>query len=447
MDQRRVMIDCGLFQERVYESRNWGPPLLPPSSIDALVLTHAHVDHCGLLPRLVAQGFSGPIITTQATAELLAVMLRDSAKIQLEDANYKIKRHRREGRENAKPQPQPLYTLDDAEQAIRQVQPEAFRDWITVVPNVRLQFHDAGHILGSASLEFDATEGSLRRTVIFSGDIGQWNKPIIPDPAPVKRADYVVMESTYGDREHQEEGDVGSKLGRIIQETSARGGKVVIPIFALERAQELMYHISRLVHEEQIPKLPVYVDSPMAVDVTEIFRKFQEHFDEETWKLIKLGEPPLQFPGLKMTRSTEESRLINDVRGPAIIMSTAGMCNAGRIKHHLRQTIENPKNTLLFVGYQGEGTLGRQILDGKPRVRIHGREFHVKAKVERIYGFSAHGDRTDLLRWLGHLESPPKHVYLTHGEEDASLRLAHDIQQELKFPVTVPQYESAYDIE
>jgi len=443
---QHILIDCGLFQERTFESRNWAPPMIPPSSIDAIVLTHAHIDHCGLLPRLVAQGYRGPIITTHASGELLAVLLRDSAKIQQEDVAYKAKRHQKEGRAAKKPAPQPLYSMDDAEQAIRLVQPERFRTWISVTPDVKLQFHDAGHILGSASVEFAAHAEVGARTIVFSGDIGQCNKPLIRDPAPFSHADYVVMESTYGDREHQEEGDIAAKLGRIIKDTTARGGKVVVPVFAVERAQELMYHISRLVHEKEISPLPVFLDSPMAVDVTEIFRRYRDHFDEETWQLIHLGEPPLQFPGLKMTRSAEESRAINDVRGPAVIMSTAGMCNAGRIKHHLRQTIESPKNTVLFVGYQGNGTLGRQILDGQSEVRIHGRTYRVRAKVERIYGFSAHGDRTDLLRWLGHLKTPPMHVYLTHGEEAAALRLAEDIRTELRFPVTVPHYESVYDL-
>lgn len=442
--QSLVMVDCGMFQERQYASRNWNSFRFPPHEIDALVLTHAHIDHCGLIPRLVANGFRGPILTTRATAKLLPIMLRDAAKIQQEDAEYKKKRHKREGRQERFP-PQPLFTNQDAEAAIALIEPHCFRSWVQVRDDLRVQFHDAGHILGSASLEF-TTESETPITVVFSGDVGQCGKPLIRDPEPFRKADYVVLESTYGDREHRDEGDIGERLREVVQATVARGGKVIIPTFAVERAQELMYYISRLVHDKQLPNIPVFLDSPMAVDVTEIFRQHRDNFDQETWQLIQLGEPPLQFPGLQMTRSTADSIAINDVKGPAIIMSASGMCTAGRIKHHLRQNIEDPRNTILFVGYQAVGTLGRQIADGKPQVRIHGKQHRVLAQVDRIYGFSAHGDRTDLLNWVGHLDAPPKRVFLTHGDEDAALALAASIREQLEFNVSVPQYESMYDL-
>ena len=440
-----VMVDCGMFQERQYSARNWHPFQFDPSLITTLLVTHAHIDHCGLIPRLVAQGFSGSIIATRATAELLGVMLRDAAKIQAEDAAYKAKRHRRDPQKR-RFAPEPLFTPEDAERAIDLIEGVRFRTWTPIADQIRLQFHDAGHILGSASLEVEATEGDMTRTILFSGDVGQWDKPLIRDPALLTRADYVVLESTYGDRDHRDEGDIGEKLGEVIKRTVRRGGKVIIPTFAVERAQELMYHISRLVHDDQLPAMPIYLDSPMAVDVTEIFQRHRDNFDEETWQLIHLGEPPLKFRGLHFSRSTEDSQAINRVRGPAIIMSTSGMCTAGRIKHHLRQHIEDKKNTILFVGYQAHGTLGRSILEGNDTVRIHGRNYKVKAEVDRIYGFSAHGDRSDLLRWLGELEAPPRRIYLTHGDEDAALSLALCIRERLKFPVSVPHYGSMYDL-
>ncbi len=295
-------------------------------------------------------------------------------------------------------------------------------------------------------LEFHVREGGREQTLLFSGDIGQWGKPLIRDPTLFTEADYVVMESTYGDREHVDGGSIEQQLEDVIRETAGRGGNVVIPTFAVERSQELMYHISRLVHADRIPDIPIYLDSPMAVDVTEIFRRFRDCYDEPTWELISSNEPPLRFPGLRMVRGVEESKAINRVKGPHIVMATSGMCTAGRIKHHLRNNIGDARSTILFVGYQAHGTLGRQILEGSPLVRIHGRQWKVKAEVRRIDGFSGHADRLGLLKWVGNLRSAPKEIFLVHGEEEAANSFAQLIKQRLSWKTTVPAYRQTTEL-
>jgi metallo-beta-lactamase family protein len=301
-------------------------------------------------------------------------------------------------------------------------------------------FRDAGHILGSAMLQLDLTEGGSGRSIVFSGDVGQWNKPLVRDPSTFERADYVVMESTYGDRNHGSSGDIEEQLKTVIRATVERGGNVVIPTFAVERAQELMYYISRLVHADAIPDIPVYLDSPMAVDVTRLFDQFRNALDDEARALFRSDHAPLRFPGLHMVQSTDESKAINRVKGPCIIMAASGMCTGGRIKHHLRHNIGRPECTVLFVGHQGRGTLGRQILDGDAHVRIHGQTYRVKAQVTRIEGFSAHADQAGLLRWLAGFRSAPRRLFLTHGEEEVSLHLAEHVRAALGWSVTVPHY-------
>lgn len=436
----KVLVDCGLFQERQFQDRNWHDSPIPPGEIDAVVLTHAHLDHCGLLPKLVREGFSGPIYCTRPTAALSEIVLRDSAEIQEEDAAYKKRRHARERRRGKHPEV-PLYTEADVEQTLPRFQGIPYRKLTQIGPDIAITLHDAGHILGSAMLEIQT--GTPSRRLLFSGDIGQWGKPLIRDPTSLPGADYAVMESTYGDRDHQDGGDIETQLLRVINETVERGGNVVIPTFAVERSQELMYHISRLVHDNRIADIPVFLDSPMAVDVTDIFRQYPDCFDQETWQLITSDEPPLRFPGLKLVRTVQESRAINSRRGPSVIMASSGMCTGGRIKHHLRQNLERPQSTILFVGYQSQGTLGRQILDRKQLVRIHGRDYRLRAEVAQIFGFSGHADRQGLMRWLGHFESAPRRVFLTHGEEQASKSLANRIDDELGWPVSIPDYQEA----
>lgn len=442
-----MLVDCGLVQERPYLDRNWDPCPLPAHEVDAMLLTHIHIDHSGLIPRFVRDGFRGPIYTTRATEQLLETVLRDAARIQEEDVEYKRKRHRSEGRKGGPHPPTVLFEDQDVDRTLPLVKPVKYEVPFQVGEGVRALFRDAGHVLGSAMIEVQVDRDGKSRRIVFSGDIGQPNKPIIRDPSFFESADYVVMESTYGDRDHEQAGDIEEQLGDVIRSTIDRGGNVVIPTFAVERAQELMYFISRLVRARRIPAVKVFLDSPMAVDVTEIYRGLSDFFDAETLAMMAADRPPLRFPGLTMSRSVNESRAINNYRQPCIIMASAGMCNAGRIKHHLRLNIGRPESTILFVGHQGNGTLGRQILDGQPVVRIHNQEYKVRARIAQLYGFSGHADRTGLLEWLGHFKQPPRKVFLTHGEEAVALNLARQIEQKFGYSVHVPQYREVVELE
>jgi metallo-beta-lactamase family protein len=441
----RVLIDCGMFQEHRFTDLNWEPSPVPPREIDAVLLTHAHLDHCGLLPKLVEEGFRGPIYTTAASADLTELVLHDSAEIQMEDAAFKRKRHRKEGRKTPHPEI-PLYTTAHVTRTVRRLAPVAYGEPVRINSHVTAVFHDAGHILGSAMIELRVEEGGQTRRLIFSGDIGQWDKPIIRDPTTFAEADYVVMESTYGNRDHRPNGDVQTQLARVIDETIAAGGNVVIPAFAIERTQELTYHFHQLSHRGWAAGVPIYLDSPMAIDATEIYRRHRECFDEEAWRLVEAGHSPLGFDGLKMVRGVEESKTINAIDRPAIIMATSGMCNAGRIKHHLRHNLGRPESTILFVGYQAPGTLGRQILDGAREVRIHGILWPVRARIEQIHGLSGHADRQALHRWLAAFQRPPRRLFLNHGEPEACEALAQHARTDLGWEVAVPQFHETVDL-
>lgn len=440
-----MMIDCGLFQEREFQDRNWAPSPVPPRDIDAVLLTHVHIDHSGLLPRLVREGFRGPIYATRPSCDLAEPLLRDSAEIQEEDAAYKRRRHQKEGR-RGKHHELPLYTENDVNDTLPLFRAVPYSKPVPIIEGVEAVFHDAGHILGSAMIEVRIDEGGAPYTLLFSGDIGQTDKPLIRDPTLFRRADYVVMESTYGDRNHEQGGEIETQLADLINRTAARGGNVVIPTFAVERAQELMYHISRLAHHDRIPDLAVFLDSPMAVDVTDIYLRHPDAFDRETWALLASGESPLRFPGLRLVRTIEESKAINHHRQPAIIMATSGMCTSGRIKHHLRHNLEREESTVLFVGYQGQGTLGRQILERRPEVRIHNRQYRVRAEVAQLYGFSGHADRRGLLEWVKAFEAPPRRLFLTHGDESAARSLAEAIRAQLGWKVTIPAYREVAEL-
>jgi metallo-beta-lactamase family protein len=308
-------------------------------------------------------------------------------------------------------------------------------------------FHDAGHILGSSIVEVAHEQNGETCRFVFSGDLGQRDKPILRDPVVFSEADYVILESTYGDRNHNGSADVEGQLAQIIRETIEAGGNLVIPVFAVERAQELLYHLGRLIRDDQIPQVEVILNSPMATEVTKVFRRHRECFDEEAWAMIESGEPPFRFPGFQMVQSVDESKALHRKKQPAIIMATSGMCTAGRIKHHLRHNIARPESTILFVGYQAHGTLGRKILDGDPEVRIFGAMHPVRARIERIEGFSGHADRNGLLGWLEGLRRPPKHVFLVHGEEEEALSLAETIRNDRGWEVTVPKYQDKVTLE
>ncbi len=443
----KLLIDCGLFQEREYQSRNWDAFPFDPAKLDAVVLTHAHLDHVGTLPRLVDQGFTDkPILATEPTVELAALVMLDSGRIQEEDAKYKLKRHRKKGHKGPHPVV-PLYTVEQAQRTVPLLKGYPYDKPLTLNENVTLTFIEAGHILGSASLLFEIKDNNEIRKVVFSGDIGQHGKPLIRDPGKIDTAEIVVMESTYGDRNHRDAGPVDVQLGRIINDTFKRGGNVIIPTFAIERAQELMYHISELAYADKIPDVPVFMDSPMAVDATEIFKRYRGYMDDETVAMFDKHEPPLRFPGLTLVRNVEESKAIKLRTTPSIIMSSSGMCTAGRIKHHLKNNITDPNSTILFVGFQAQGTLGRRLVQGEKEVRIHGEMWPVNARIEQIHGFSGHGDQEDLLNWLAQMDPSPHRVFLTHGELESAEVLEKILHE--RYPhmnIKIPSYQHTVEI-
>ncbi|MGZ5479064.1 MAG: MBL fold metallo-hydrolase RNA specificity domain-containing protein, partial [Candidatus Aminicenantales bacterium] len=445
-DGLRGLVDCGLYQERPFLDRNWDPFPVPPDELDFILLTHAHLDHSGLIPRIVRDGFAGTILTTAATADLMSIALMDSAEIQEEDAAFKIRRHQREGRTVDHPVV-PLYTTEDVQATMPMVEEAAYDAPVRLSDTVSVRFRDAGHILGSAMIELTVRTGSATRTVVFSGDIGQWDMPFVCDPTLFEKADYVVMESTYGDRDHEDRARVDELLARTIIETAAAGGNVVIPTFAIERAQDLMFHISRLVYDKAIPALPVYLDSPMAREVTQAFERHDEFLDVEMRRLFISGRHPFRFPGLTIVRTPEESKAINNGRGPAVIMAGSGMVTGGRVKHHIAMNIGRPESTILFVGYQARETLGRQILEGAPEIRILGRTIPVKARVTKINGFSAHADRKGLAHWLDGYQSPPRRLFVTHGDADVAAKTAEGIRQERHWTVELPEYREVWDLD
>jgi len=441
----RILVDCGLYQEREFISRNWEPFPFDPSSVDVMVLTHAHLDHVGLIPKLVKEGFGGDIFMTPPTRELARIILTDAAHIQEEDAAFKRKRHAREGRASPRPVV-PLYVLDDVNEALRQFRIVECGETSELDKNVSFTLHEAGHILGSTSVAFHVREGTETRTVLFSGDLGQWDKPLVNDPSCIETADYVVMESTYGDRRHADNGPIEDQLADVINSTIDAGGNILIPTFAVERAQELMYYIGKLVRNDRVPNLMCFLDSPMAVNVTEVFRAGRHELDAEAQAVLNAGESLFAFPGMKLVRHVSDSKAINRIRGSCVIMAGSGMCTAGRIKHHLVRNISRPESTIAFVGYQADGTLGRQIVDGRSRVRILGKMREVKARIAQIHGLSAHADSDELLRWLSCIEQP-KRIFLTHGEEKAALTLRDIISHGNGLDVEVPNYKGAYELD
>ena len=441
----KLLVDCGLFQEREFSYRNWERFPVPPDEIDYILLTHVHLDHSGLIPKLVREGFSGDILATSASIEMFPIVILDSARIQEEDAAFKKKRHKKEGRKGAYPEI-PLYTVKEAKQCLPLLKDVSYNEYIDLNSQVKVCFHDAGHILGSAMIEVIVHNEKGRKNIIFSGDIGQWDKPLMKDPTYFDRADYVVMESTYGNRNHDDPKNVDKKLCAVVNETVEAGGNILIPTFAIERAQEILFHISRLAREKRIPYLMTFLNSPMAVEITKVFKRSKRFFDKETLELFRKGQSPFDFPGLRLVQSVEASKAINEIRGSTIIMAGSGMITGGRIKHHLIRNITRPESTLLFVGYQAAGTLGRLILDGKPEVRIHGQLYPVKMRIEQILGFSAHADRTDLARWLNHFKSPPQRVFLTHGEEKSILSLSDTIRSKDGWKVNAPKYQEEFQL-
>ncbi len=440
VDETKILVDCGLYQERQFVSRNWAPFDVPPASLKAVLLTHAHLDHCGLLPKLVKEGFKGRIFCTSATAEIAKIILMDAAKIQEEDAAFKKKRHKKEGREGPHGD-QPLYTAGDAEKCFPLFAPVEYGDTVRIAPGLEAVFSEAGHVLGSSFINVGFSQNGDARNVLFSGDVGRKNRPIIRDPDGATHGDYVLVESTYGDRVHGGREDIKAAIGEVICQTRAAGGNLIVPSFALERAQELLYFIHELQHEDAIPHVMVFLDSPMASAITKVFRNHPDLFDGAMRRLMQKHESPFAFDGLKFTESTKESKAINTIKGTVVVIAGSGMCTAGRIKHHLANNIARPESTIMFVGYQAIGTLGRRIVDGDPEVRILGANYPVKARVVQIHGFSAHADKEELIEWLSSLRKPPRKLFVVHGEAQSAEHFGQFIHERTGWDVAVPDYQ------
>jgi len=438
-EKSRILVDCGLYQEREYLSRNWEPFPVRPESIDNVILTHGHLDHCGYLPKLVQAGFQGKIFCTPPTAEITEIILLDAAKLQEEDAEKKKKRHRQEGRMPFYPEV-PLYTREQARTVFPQLTPVPYQQEFYPGPDVTACLYDAGHILGAAIVELIIRENAQAKKLIFSGDIGRQNQPVLCPPTRLESVDYVVLESTYGNRQHENYTAGVDRLAQIIRETQAAGGNLVIPAFAVERSQELIFYFNQLLQNNQIPHLVVFLDSPMAIDVTEIFNRYSDYCCEEIKNLIKSGHSPFDFPLLKTTRSVAESKAINHLKGTSIIIAGSGMCTGGRIKHHLVTNITRPESTILFVGYQAQGTLGREILSKPEQVRILGQQYPVLARIEKINGLSVHADQTELLHWLAGFQKGPQKIFLVHGEKEVIFDFARVVGSKSAGQVTIPKY-------
>lgn len=421
----KILVDCGLFQGQGADARNHAPFPEAIHSLAAVVLTHAHLDHTGRLPLLARAGFAGPVFATPATVDMAALILRDAAKIQAQDAE----RHNRARQRAGEPPFVPLYSLADAEQIIGQLRPAPYNESVAVAPGIQVRFVEAGHMLGSASLQLLVEDGGVRRTVVFSGDLGPKSAPILREFEPFTQADLVFLESTYGDHDHQDFPQTVTEFIAILRDAIAQGGKILVPTFAVGRAQLLTALLAWAFRNKELKPFPLFLDSPMAIEASRIYEKHGELYDDEMVAFLR--ERPIRhdLATLRMTASADESRAINAVPGPCLIMAGAGMCTAGRILHHLRHNLWSPQTHVVIVGYQGRGTLGRQLVDGARRVSIFGEQIAVRAKVHTLGGFSAHAGQTDLLAWMTALAPVKPRVVLTHGEDQPRTTLAKLIQQ------------------
>ncbi len=439
---KKILIDCGLQQGRD-EINNRELPFAP-NTIDYVLITHAHIDHSGRVPMLIKQGFEGEIWTTRLTKELLEIMLVDSAHIQESDAEYENRKNMRAGRQLV----EPIYTMQDALNTLPYIHPCEYEQRVELCEGVTAVFTDAGHLLGSASITMEVTENGVTKTIVFSGDIGNINQPIIRDPILLKKADYVVMESTYGDRNHQEVWSYTSELAKVIDRTLGRGGNVVIPAFAVGRTQEVLYFIRRIKQEglvKSVPDFPVYIDSPLATKATSIFGgDLRGYLDEEALQLVREGTSMFSFPGLRCTESVDESKLLNMDHAPKVIISASGMCDAGRIRHHLKYNLWRSESTIVFVGFQSPGTIGRAMLDGAKSVKLFGEEIAVRAEIENFKGLSSHADRDHLLEWAQSFENTA-HFFVVHGDREVAPYFAESLRK-LGLSAHAPQYTEVYDL-
>lgn len=445
----KILLDCGQFQGgKAQEALNYEEFPFNPADVDYLILSHAHIDHCGRIPLLVKRGFTGDIYCTDATAELLEIMLKDSGYIHEKEAEWKNKKNERAGR----PFVEPLYTYNDAVAALKFIKPVLYDQLIELNDEMKICFNDAGHILGSAITELWVTENENVSKIVFSGDLGVMERPILRNPTIIKKADYVIMETTYGNRLHPENSLDVKRLMDIIRDTAARGGTTVIPSFAVGRTQELLYELNKVIdndseYRKDFENLKVYVDSPMATTATEVFNHNAQVFDEDTKAYIARGDHPLEFKNLKFTKTSQESMWLNTNSDPKVIISASGMCEAGRIRHHLKHNLWNKKASIVFVGYQAEGTLGRFLVEGAEEVTLFGEKIQVNAEIHNLEGFSGHADRDGLLQWLSGFQKEPKHIFLVHGEPQAKEDFAVTVKEKLGYEPIVVRGNSEFVLE
>lgn len=446
----RYLLDCGLYQGRRKEAREVNGNLpFAAGSVEAVILSHAHTDHTGNLPTLVKNGFGGPVYATPATTDLCQAMLPDSAYLQERDAEFIRKRTRRRrsiGIEDEAEVMEPLYGIADAEAALRLFSSKLCAEPYQAGRGITATHIEAGHMLGSTSLYLELSENGKKTRLAYSGDIGRVNLPIIRDPQPMPPVDYAIMESTYGDRLHKDPGAVKDKLAEAVNRTAARGGRVIAPAFAVGRTQQVVLLLHELFNEQRCPRIPIFVDSPLAVNVTEVFRRHPYLFDEATNTFLRNGEDPFGFKQLRYVREVSESKALNDLRGPIMIISASGMCEAGRVLHHLANNIEDGRNTVLVTGFMAENTLGRRIVDKLPEVNIFGEPHRLRAEVVKLNELSGHADQRELLEWLEPMARTLKRVFLVHGEQSQSAALARAIEQRYKLPVSVPARGESFEL-
>ena len=450
---KKFLVDCGLFQgQAADEWENEEDFQFDVNEIDFMILTHAHIDHSGRIPKLYKDGYRGKVYATKATCDLCAIMLPDSGHIQEMETEWKNRKRLRKG-ESLK---EPIYDVQTALMSLELFEPSRYDQLIEIDDNIHIRFNDAGHMLGSAIVEVWIKENGENKKIVFTGDLGNNDIPLLSEPTMIEDADYLVMESTYGDRHHMRNDQKAEIFVDIVSETIRNGGTVVIPSFAVGRTQEILFELNKIKEQTTDPNFlrkyeilmhtPVYVDSPLAISATEVFQENMELFDENTQELIKSGDNPLEFPGLRFTRTAQESKELNEDDTPSIIISASGMCEVGRIKHHLKHNIWNPKNTILFVGYQAPGTLGRKIVDGAKTVKIFGEEISVNARVEYIEGYSGHADQEGLLNFVYSFTKKPEHIFLVHGEPEGQKVLKQKITETTQIPVTIPDFGEKYDL-
>ena len=450
---KKFLVDCGMYQGKATEElKNEEPFLFNVNEIDFMLLTHAHIEHSGRIPKLYNEGYRNPIIATKATCDLCSIMLPDSGHIQEMEIEWKNRKRKREG----KPELPPLYTAEDAEKCLEIFKPVKYDEIVDIDDNIKVRFNDAGHMLGSSIIEVWANENGEIKKAVFTGDLGNNDIPLLASPTMIESADYLIMESTYGSRLHLRNDDKAEMFLDIVSETLEKGGTVVIPSFAVGRTQEIVYELNKLKEKrtdeefakkyEEIMRAPVYVDSPLAISATEVFRENQDLFDDDVKEAMEKGDNPLEFPGLQFTRTADESKALNERNESSIIISASGMCEVGRIKHHLKHNLWNPNSTILFVGYQAPGTLGYRIVNGEKTVKIFGEEIAVNARIEYIEGYSGHADQEWLMNFIYSFINKPKHIFLVHGEEESQDVLKAKIIQEVGIPVTIPEFGETYDL-